>query len=68
MMSSTQGLSVFQLGDFELDSGEVITDAFLGYKTFGNPQNPAIVHPTAYASSSFLLPREQRPKAGVSYY
>lgn len=41
----------FRLGDFELQSGEVLQDAFIAYRTFGNPDNPAIIYPTWYSGT-----------------
>ncbi|KAK5994854.1 putative acyltransferase-like protein [Cladobotryum mycophilum] len=40
---------VFQLGDFKLVSGETIPNAFIAYKTFGDPSNPAIIYPTWFS-------------------
>jgi len=42
-------ISLFSLGDFELDSGNVLPKAFLAYTTFGDAKNPAIVNPTWYS-------------------
>ena len=39
----------FDLGDFPLKSGGRIPNAFLAYKTFGAPSNPAIIYPTWYS-------------------
>jgi homoserine acetyltransferase len=41
--------SIFNLGDFVLQSGTTLRDAFIAYKTFGDPSNPAIVYPTWYS-------------------
>ena len=41
----------FELGDFKLQSGTVLPDAFLGYTTHGTlnaSRNNAIVYPTWY--------------------
>ncbi|MEM7207464.1 MAG: alpha/beta fold hydrolase [Pseudomonadota bacterium] len=47
---------VHQLGDFELQSGEVLVDAFLAYKTYGelnaNADN-VVVLPTFYTGSHY---------------
>ncbi len=40
--------STFSLGDFTLQSGSTIPDAFIAYKTYGSPSNPAILYPTWY--------------------
>jgi homoserine acetyltransferase len=39
----------YKLGDFKLQSGEVIKDAFIAYKTYGNPKSPAVIYPTWYS-------------------
>ena len=39
----------YKLGDFPLVSGAVLSDAFIAYKTFGTPSNPAIIYPTWYS-------------------
>ncbi|KAI0895378.1 Alpha/Beta hydrolase protein [Annulohypoxylon nitens] len=39
----------FELGDFVLKSGATIPNAYIAYKTFGNPANPAIIYPTWYS-------------------
>lgn len=36
----------YHLGDFTLKSGEVIPDAFIAYKTLGDPSLPVIIYPT----------------------
>ncbi|KAI0408016.1 homoserine acetyltransferase family protein [Xylaria palmicola] len=43
------GFDIFKLGDFTLQSGTTLQDAFIAYKTFGNPKNPAVVYPTWYS-------------------
>ncbi|KAI1824171.1 homoserine acetyltransferase [Xylaria intraflava] len=40
---------VFNLGDFVLRSGITLPNAYIAYKTFGDPTNPAIVYPTWYS-------------------
>lgn len=45
----TDGVAIFQLGDFNLDSGQVLPVAFLAYKTYGDPRNPVIINPTWYS-------------------
>ncbi|KAI1367490.1 Alpha/Beta hydrolase protein [Xylaria arbuscula] len=40
---------VFDLGDFSLQSGVTLRNAFIAYKTHGDPSNPAIVYPTWYS-------------------
>lgn len=44
-------ISTYKLGDFELKSAEVLEDAFIAYRTFGDPKSPAIVYPTWYSGS-----------------
>jgi homoserine O-acetyltransferase len=47
----------YKLGDFKLKSGGEIPDAFIAYKTLGDPSLPAIIYPTWYSgrsSSNFL--------------
>ncbi|KIV91254.1 hypothetical protein PV10_05814 [Exophiala mesophila] len=40
--------SIYDLGDFLLESGEVLPSAFLAYKTFGDPSSPVLIYPTWY--------------------
>lgn len=42
-------VKTFPLGDFLLGSGEVLPEAFIAYKTFGNPSSPAVIYPTWYS-------------------
>ncbi|KAA6411794.1 MAG: homoserine acetyltransferase family [Lasallia pustulata] len=42
---------LFQLGDWELQCGESIPDAYIAYKTFGDHTSPAIVYPTWYSGA-----------------
>jgi len=39
----------YELGDFELKSGGVITKAKIAYKTFGDSSLPVIIYPTWYS-------------------
>ena len=39
----------FELGNWKLQSGEILPDAQLAYKTFGDSKNPAILYPTWYS-------------------
>lgn len=51
---------IFKLGDWELQSGERLTDAHIAYKTFGDPSSPAIVYPTWFSGgmvTSTHIPR-----------
>ncbi|KAJ5161953.1 hypothetical protein N7492_007345 [Penicillium capsulatum] len=47
----SQDFEIFKLGDWELQSGEKLRDAHLAYKTFGDPQSPAIVYPTWFSGA-----------------
>lgn len=40
---------VFKLEDWELQSGEKITNAHIAYTTFGDPKSPAIVYPSWFS-------------------
>lgn len=44
-----QEVKLFDLGDFPLSSGLTLPGAFIAYKTFGSPSNPAIIYPTWYS-------------------
>lgn len=46
-----QDYDTFKLGDWKLKSGESIPDAFIAFKTFGDPQKPAIIYPSWYSGS-----------------
>jgi hypothetical protein len=39
----------YQLGNFKLKSGREIPDAFIAYKTLGDPSLPAVIYPTWYS-------------------
>ena len=39
----------YELGDWDLQCGKKIPKAYIAYKTFGDPQSPAIVYPTWYS-------------------
>lgn len=47
-MSNDNKLERFELGDFQLNSGGSLPNAFLAYKTFGDLSKPAIINPTWY--------------------
>jgi len=40
-----------QLGDFELQSGEVLPSAYIAYCTYGSPTNPCILYPTWFSGT-----------------
>lgn len=44
-------LKTFNLGDFKLKSGKLISNAYIAYQTFGDPSNPAIIYPTWYSGT-----------------
>lgn len=44
-------VKLYSLGDFTLVSGVVLPQAFIAYKTFGSPSNPAIIYPTWFSGS-----------------
>lgn len=48
--SAKEDFSRFDLGDFKLESGQVLPQAYLAYKTFGDIKNPAIIHATSYTA------------------
>ncbi|CAI6097206.1 unnamed protein product [Clonostachys chloroleuca] len=39
----------FVLGDFALQGGGILKDAWIAYKTFGDPASPAVLYPTWYS-------------------
>lgn len=39
----------YDLGDFKLVSGQVLNNAYIAYKTFGDPSSPAIIYPTWFS-------------------
>ncbi|KAI0388971.1 homoserine acetyltransferase [Xylariaceae sp. FL0594] len=41
--------NTFELGDFVLESGVTLRNAFIAYKTFGDANSPVIVYPTWYS-------------------
>ncbi|KAJ5925935.1 hypothetical protein N7454_007445 [Penicillium verhagenii] len=41
----------YKLGDWELQSGEKISDAHIAFKTFGDPDSPAILYPSWFSGS-----------------
>lgn len=53
----------YKLGDFKLKSGGEIPDAFIAYKTLGEPSLPAIIYPTWYSGRKSPM-REPRSTNG----
>jgi homoserine acetyltransferase len=45
--------STYKLGNFKLKSGGEIPDAFIAYKTLGDPSLPAVIYPTWYSGRKF---------------
>ena len=52
-MADNQEFEIFPLGDWKLQSGEVIPNAHLAFKTFGDPKLPAIVYPTWFSGCRY---------------
>ena len=48
-----QDFETFKLGDWELQSGEKLINASIAYKTFGDPNSPAIVYPTWFSGCMY---------------
>ncbi|MCJ1285255.1 hypothetical protein MMC26_004595 [Xylographa opegraphella] len=51
MAPDASEFDTFQLGDWELQCGESISNAHIAYKTFGDQESPAIVYPTWFSGS-----------------
>lgn len=45
---SKEPYSKFELSDFTLVSGEVLPNAFIAYKTYGDLRSPVLIYPTWY--------------------
>lgn len=56
------GIETYKLGDFPLQSGEKIKDAFIAYRTFGDPKSPVIVYPSWFSYVFLFLVIGQYPK------
>ncbi|RAR14481.1 homoserine acetyltransferase family protein [Stemphylium lycopersici] len=50
-MSSDNDYQTYKLGNFKLKSGSEIPDAFIAYKTLGDPSLPAVIYPTWYSGT-----------------
>ncbi|KAK7740434.1 hypothetical protein SLS62_011115 [Diatrype stigma] len=50
-MSNASETQRFLLGDFPLQSGATLRDAFVAYKTFGDRSLPAVVYPTWFSGA-----------------
>jgi hypothetical protein len=45
----------YKLGNFSLSSSGEIPDAFIAYKTLGDPSLPAIIYPTWYSGCNDII-------------
>lgn len=45
----------YNLGDWQLQSGQSIKNAHIAYKTFGDPKSPPIIYPTWYTGCQLTL-------------
>lgn len=43
------GVETYDLGDLKLQSGQIIPNARVAYKIFGNAESPAIIYPTWFS-------------------
>ncbi|KAE9405211.1 homoserine acetyltransferase family protein [Gymnopus androsaceus JB14] len=50
-MSSSEGVLKYRLGNWELQSGQVIPNAEIAYKTFGDASSPSIIYPTWFSGA-----------------
>jgi len=50
---SQKDYETYKLGDWELQSGEKIVDAHIAFKTFGDPNSPAILYPSWFSGCEF---------------
>lgn len=48
-MSESKDYQTYDLGDFQLQSGQTIPGAWIAYKTFGSSSRPAILYPSWYS-------------------
>jgi homoserine O-acetyltransferase len=42
-------VETYKLGDWKLQSGQTIPDAWIAYSVFGDPESPAIIYPTWFS-------------------
>ncbi|OAL71878.1 homoserine acetyltransferase [Trichophyton violaceum] len=67
----TEEYSTFELGDWSLQSGQVIPKAHIAYRTFGDPKLPAIVYPSWFSgtiSANFWLVGEDKELSPKKYF
>jgi homoserine O-acetyltransferase len=63
-------IKYYQLGDFELQSGEILPSAYIAYLTYGSPANPCILYPTWYsgtivAGNEWLISTPEHPRRAL---
>lgn len=46
----------YELGNFKLKSGKEIPNAWIAYKTLGDPSLPAVIYPSWYSGCKYPLP------------
>ncbi|KAF2815859.1 homoserine acetyltransferase family protein [Mytilinidion resinicola] len=67
----TDQFDTYKLGNFKLKSGGEILDAYIAYKTFGDPSLPAIIYPSWYSgaiSDNFWLIGEDKTLNPKKYF
>lgn len=47
----------YNLGDFDLQRGRKLPDAFIAYQTLGDPSLPAVVYPTWFSGRMSFFQR-----------
>ncbi|KAG0198187.1 hypothetical protein BGX28_008345 [Mortierella sp. GBA30] len=67
---SDPAIKYYQLGDFELQSGEILPSAYIAYRTYGSPLNPCVVYPTWYSGTivggnEWLISTPEHPRRGL---
>ncbi|KAE9405212.1 homoserine acetyltransferase, partial [Gymnopus androsaceus JB14] len=50
-MPDSEGIQKYKLGNWELQSGQVIPNAEIAYKTLGVPSSPSIIYPIWFAGT-----------------
>ncbi|ORX89979.1 homoserine acetyltransferase family protein [Basidiobolus meristosporus CBS 931.73] len=63
-------IKLYQLGDFELQSGEILSSAYIAYRTYGSPKNPCILYPTWYSGTivkgnEWLISTAEHPRRAL---
>ncbi|EEP82199.1 homoserine acetyltransferase [Uncinocarpus reesii 1704] len=70
-MAFNDEYETFALGDWSLQSGDIIPNAHIAFKTFGDPKSPAIVYPTWYSgliSHNFWLVGDDKLLNPANYF